>query len=168
MLPPVAGPAAPISARQARAGLAAATPPAAPPNAASWWSLPAADALLTALLPQHQPFRDEARQRIDLCLRPSDDDPDRIELTEVVDAGGRGQRYVSAHNRLLRLTLDDKPGGNGICAWAEPSYEQALTELAEAMELPLQRCAERFGTMRLPQSTQGWAWHPALGFWARK
>ncbi len=133
-----------------------------------WWHLPPASALMTALLPQHQPFRDDAQKRVDLCLRPTDDEPERVELTEVVDAKkSSGKRYVSAQSRLKEWPNEDVRAP-GICAWAEPSYAHALAELAEEMGVPLQRCAERFGTVSLPASEQGWWWHAALGFVRRE
>jgi CRISPR-associated endonuclease/helicase Cas3 len=134
-----------------------------------WWGQPAACALMTALLPQHQPFRRDTQQRVDLCLRPTDDDPERIELTEVVDAKkGSGKRYVSAQSRCKKWEDEAIFSAPGICAWTEPSYTQALAELAQTMNMPLQRCAERFGTVSLPASEQGWWWHVALGFVRRK
>ncbi len=130
-----------------------------------WWHFPPASALMTALLPQHQPFRDDTQKRVDLCLRPTDDDPERIELTEVVDLKkGSGKRYVSAQSRCKVWTDESIFSAPGICAWAEPSYDQALAELAQAKDMPLQRCAERFGTVSLPASEPGWWWHAALGF----
>lgn len=161
-----------VSARQARAGRVGAAAQAgatAQPNAASWWEAPAVAALTTAVLPQHQPFREETREHVELCLRPSDDDPERIELTEVVDSRGRGNstRYLSAEAR--RGTWPDAGVcGPGICAWAAPDYAQALAELAEAMGLSVQRCAERFGTVSVPQSEQGWWWDPVLGLVVRR
>jgi CRISPR-associated endonuclease/helicase Cas3 len=32
------------------------------------------------------------------------------------------------------------------------------------MEIPMEVCAKRFGTLSLPESTNGWRFHPALGF----
>ena len=41
---------------------------------------------------------------------------------------------------------------------------KALTALAAELDLPLNYCAERFGTVRLPANANGWRFHPALGF----
>ncbi|KDB54257.1 CRISPR-associated helicase Cas3 family [Sphaerotilus natans subsp. natans DSM 6575] len=128
-----------------------------------WWDRPARDVLMTALLPQHQPFRADHRQQIDLCLRPSDDDPDRIELTEVIDQKTGHPDYPPIQARHLPWP-DDRVQGPGIVPWADTDYAMALQTLADAMEMSLQRCAERFGTLSLPNSTQGWHSHPVLGF----
>jgi CRISPR-associated endonuclease/helicase Cas3 len=100
-----------------------------------------------------------------MCLRPTNDDPEHIELTEVVDTQkGSGKRYVSAQSRCKVWTDEAIFSAPGVCAWAEPSYDQALAELAQAMDMSLQRCAERFGTVSLPASESCWWWHAALGF----
>jgi len=39
-----------------------------------------------------------------------------------------------------------------------------LTELAQERGMTLEACAERYGTVTLPESMQGWRFHPALGF----
>lgn len=142
-----------------------AADPTLPPGEAAWWwwTRPARDALLTALLPQHQPFRDDRRQQIDLCLRPSDDDPDRIELTEVIDQKTGHLRYLPIQTRHVPWP-DAAVQGPGIVPWADMHYAEALQTLADAMNLPLQRCAERFGTLSLPDNPQGWHSHPVLGF----
>lgn len=133
-----------------------------------WWGKPVRDVLLTALLPQHQPFRDDHPHQVDLCLRPSDDDPDRIELTEVLDAKTGRLRYLPIQSRHERWP-DSAVHGPGITPWADLSYAEALQALAQAMNLPLQRCAERFGTLSLPEkSEQGWQSHPVLGFVLRR
>jgi len=41
---------------------------------------------------------------------------------------------------------------------------EALMEQAEAMGLSLDDCARRFATVSLPDATQGWRFHPVLGF----
>ena len=36
--------------------------------------------------------------------------------------------------------------------------------LAEERDMTLEACAERYGTVTLPENPQGWRFHPALGF----
>lgn len=136
-----------------------------PPGEAAWWwwDRPVRDALQTALLPQHQPFRDDRRQQIDLCLRPSDEDPERVELTEVIDQKTGRLRYVPIQARHVPWP-DAAVQGVGIVPWAETHYAEALQTLADTLDMSLQRCAERFGTLSLPDSPQGWHSHPVLGF----
>lgn len=136
-----------------------------PPDEAAWWwwHQPPDAALMTAILPQHQPFRHDSQKRVDVCLRPSDDNPDDIQLTEVLDSHKTGKRYVPMQ-KLLKPWLDTAVNGPGITPWADADYAEALAHLAHSMDLPLQACAERFGTASLPESDQGWCWHPVLGF----
>jgi CRISPR-associated endonuclease/helicase Cas3 len=44
------------------------------------------------------------------------------------------------------------------------NYLEALESLAEEMGLSPEVCARRFGTLSLDQNTNGWVFHPALGF----
>jgi CRISPR-associated endonuclease/helicase Cas3 len=39
-----------------------------------------------------------------------------------------------------------------------------LVTLAEERDMTLEICAERYGTVTLPDNQQGWRFHPALGF----
>ncbi len=156
-----------LTPRQLRSGGTAALATRVPVNAASWWHEPAADALLTAMLPQHSPFRHDPVVHVDLCLRPNDDTGE-VELTEVLDAE-RGQRLYQPVERSLHERIsDDAVRGHGISPWFEQSYEQAISELAEARGLGPQACAERFATLSLPKSEQGWRSHPVLGFVRRR
>jgi CRISPR-associated endonuclease/helicase Cas3 len=43
-------------------------------------------------------------------------------------------------------------------------YMQALTDLAADLDISLEKCAQRFGTVTLPKNDNGWRFHPALGF----
>lgn len=146
----------------------ASAPASAPPalNAASWWSLPPADALLTAVLPQQQPFRRDTMTRVDLELRPNDD-ADDYELVRLMDKpdGRRGETLgVKVEHSQNHRIPDAAVEGFGITLWGEPDYWQALTGLAAELDMSLTDCARRFGTVTLPESSGGWRFHPALGF----
>lgn len=165
---PLAAPPLTLSPRQLRAGGAAALAQALATNAASWWSTPPADALLTAMLPQHWPFRDNRVPTVDLCLRPHDDSGE-VELTRVLEGDFSGRLLYQAVERSLHERLsDDAVHGHGIAPWIELGYDQAIHALAEARGLSDQACAERFATITLPHSTQGWRSHPTLGFVKKK
>jgi len=43
-----------------------------------------------------------------------------------------------------------------------------LTTLAQAQGLLLQQCAERYATVSLPRSQNGWLFHETLGFTTKK
>ena len=137
-------------------------------NATLWWQLPPADALLTFALPRQQPFRLDTLKRVDLLLRVLEDDDDDYKLTQLVPQKfGQGDLYAAVEYLLVRLN-DDKVKGAGIQPWGETDYMSALGELAEARDISLPDCARRFGTVTLPESTDGWRFHPALGFAKRR
>lgn len=156
---PVATPAVP-GTRQRGSAKAATPPPTL--NATSWWQLPPADALLTAVLPQQQPFRHDVIPKVDLELRPTEDGDD-YEMFWLYEEHGQ-REWVPVEKSKNHPISNDAVQGLGIVPWGQTNYLQALTELAEELEMPLVDCARRFGTVTLPKSTNGWCFHPALGF----
>ncbi len=158
MLPQAATVAA-LTARQIRSGVAV---PLASINAASHWRLPCVT--LTAVLPQQQPFRYDAVPRVELALLP-DDDGENYELNRI-DPGKRHWEsiYAPIDESKLHRVPDALVRGERIQAWGQTDYIEALTSLAEALDIPLRSCAERYGTVSLPDSDNGWRFHPALGF----
>lgn len=150
-------------ARQRGSAQASALPPL---NAASWWHLPPADALLTAVLPQQQPFRLDTMKRFDLVLRPNEDEDD-YELVQLMDKpnGRRGETVFLVVDKSQNHRIPDADvQGHGISVWGQTDYWQALTELAAELDMPLVDCARSFGTVTLPRNDNGWWFHPALGF----
>ena len=138
------------------------------PNAALWWNLPPADALLTFVIPRYQPFRQDTAKQLDLFLRVRAEDDDDFELTQLVAQKSRKpDLFASAEFRLVRLP-DKQVQGAGIQPWGETDYMQALRTLAEGLDKSLPNCAERFGTVTLPDHEAGWRFHPALGFSKKK
>ena len=135
-------------------------------NAASWWNMAPADALLTAVLPQQQPFRYDTIPRVDLELRPNDDGDDYVLVQLLQKKTGRYSEsvFVEVDKSLNKRVPDESVQGEHITAWGQTNYMQALTELANELDLSLEACARRFGTVTLPESTNGWLFHPALGF----
>ena len=135
-------------------------------NAASWWHLAPADALLTAVLPQQQPFRFDPVQRVDLELRPDAEGEDYglVQLMKV-KGGRRGETtFIEVEASQNKRILDALVQGVRIRAWGHTDYMEALTALAAELNLSLDACAKRFGTVRLPRNDDGWRFHPALGF----
>ena len=72
--------------------------------------------------------------------------------------------FVEVDKSLNKRVPDESVQGEHITAWGQTNYMQALTELANELDLSLEACARRFGTVTLPESTNGWLFHPALGF----
>jgi CRISPR-associated endonuclease/helicase Cas3 len=160
---------APTGGRHARSPIGAAPPPKA--NASTWWKLPPKDALLTGLLQQEQPFRDDAGQReVTLVLLP-DEDGEKDVLHQVLDVkqGRHGEKlYVEVERSLRSRAPHEATQGNGITPWGVTDYMAELQALAESMDMDLRRCAERFGTVNVISHEAGWMSHPALGFWKRR
>jgi len=144
--------------------------PAAPPrrllNAACWWDLPPADALLTAVLPQQQPFRLDPIERVELLLRPDEDGSD-VELVMLLDAvrdRRRSQTELLIDRAQHHRIPDSAVHGPGIDPWGDIDYLSALQELAQELDKPIAYCARRFGTVSVPAHDAGWRFHPVLGF----
>lgn len=153
--------------RQTRATMLPLAPDVTPSlNAASWWHLAPADALLTAVLPQQQPFRFDPVQRVDLELRPNTEEDDYT-LIQLMEKKGtrRGETvFVEIEASQNKRVPDVMVQGERISAWGQTDYMESLTTLATELDIPLDACARRFGTVRLPKNANGWRFHPALGF----
>jgi CRISPR-associated endonuclease/helicase Cas3 len=156
--------AAPATGRLARGPTAA---PVAQANASTWWNSPPQDTLLTGLLQQRYPFRDDAGIReVSLVLLP-DEDGECDVLHQVLDVkqGRRGEKLYVEVERALHTRLPDAvTQGVRITPWGIADYMHELQALAESMDMPLRRCAERFGTVNVIDNDAGWLSHPVLGF----
>ncbi|MDH4482976.1 MAG: type I-F CRISPR-associated helicase Cas3f [Rhodoferax sp.] len=139
-------------------------------NASTWWNLPPQDALLTGLLQQKHPFRDDAVQReVTLVLLP-DEDGEQAVLHQVLDVktGRRAERLYAEVERALHTRLpDEATHGDGITPWGVTDFMAELETLAESMERSVRYCAERFGTVNVINHEEGWLSHPLLGFWKK-
>jgi len=132
--------------------------------APDWWLHPQTH--LTFVLQQHQPFREDNLERVDLALIPNEGGDD-YRLTRI-DAGNHKSIYVTVDESQNRRIPNEALAGPGICAWGETGYLEALTLLAAELDLPLEDCAQRFGVLSLPASESGWQFNPALGFTRKK
>jgi CRISPR-associated endonuclease/helicase Cas3 len=142
-------------------------------NAASWWHLPVADALLTAVLPQQQPFRHDTTPTEDVVLVPNDDGDDYVLKLLVpapgTSAGGHPRTTALESAHLEHRIPNEQVQGPGIAPWDQTDYMAALHTLAASMDMPVDTCAYRFGgaTLRYDKdSGTKWRFHPALGFTA--
>jgi len=129
-------------------------------HAAIAWQFP--QAALTAALPQQQPFRSSSLTTETVVFLP-DDDAETLLLHRIEErAGPRGAPlYVPDDTRLHRIPL---PIGPRIGTWGDFDLLTLLTEQAEYLELPLADCARKFAVVEVLKSTQGWRYHPQLGF----
>ena len=116
------------------------------------------------MLAQQQPFREDTIKRVELALLP-DEDEENYKLHRIDPGQRRGEAiYVPVDGSLNHRVPDDHLRGSGITPWGETDYMEALTALAESLDMALPDCARRYGSVTLPDSEQGWRFHPALGF----
>ncbi len=136
-------------------------------NAASAWQNPRA--ALTWALAQQQPFRDDNTTReTDLVFLP-DEDAEKLILHRIEEPQRKGAPsvYVKDDSRLERIDLESQSGPR-IVRWGADDLLQLLIAQAEAWDLPLRTSAERFATVSVLYSEQGWRYDEALGFSKRK
>ena len=137
-------------------------------NASTWWEQPAQDALLTAVLPQQQPFRKEPFPRdVTLTLLP-DDDGESALLHQVMEGDRRGQNLYAKIDLMCEHLREEAIQGSGIEPWGVTDYLASLNQLAAELDLSPSECARRFGTVAVRPNDNGWRYHPALGFALRR
>ncbi|MFD2111812.1 type I-F CRISPR-associated helicase Cas3f [Thiorhodococcus fuscus] len=157
-VPPTANP----LSRRARA----AAKPTPALNASTWWHQAPRDALLTAVLQQQHPFREEPIPRdITLVLLP-DEDGETALLHRMMEGARRHEPlYIEVDRSLCDHLPNASTQGERIEPWGITDYMTALSDLAEQLDLPLRTCAERFGTATVRANEEcGWRYHPVLGF----
>ncbi|AKA22716.1 type I-F CRISPR-associated helicase Cas3f [Pseudomonas chlororaphis] len=136
-------------------------------DAACAWQYP--NAALTWALPQQQPFRENTLRETELVFLP-DEDQEQLVLHRIHEQAKRGKPaiYVPVEDSLLERVDLDARMGPGISPWGQHELMALLGELGEAQGLALEKCAERFTVLSVPQSTYGWRYHPVLGFTKKK
>lgn len=122
---------------------------------------------LGALPMQQQPFREDNEPECEFVLLPDEAGEDYGFWR--VEQDGREEKLTRVETELDRIP-EDVFRHPRIAPWNEPDYMAALVEQAEAMDMTIERCAQRFGRIRLKMNyaPQGWHFHPALGFVRRK
>lgn len=132
-------------------------------GAHSWWTAPYAT--LMTILQQNQPFRDDKKdKKTDLVLLVNEDEDDYA-LHEIVDEKHqRFKTYVEIDQAKLYRLSDSTVQGERIGVWIQEDYLTQVIKQAEAQEISISNCAKRYGTFSLPDSVNGWRYHPALGF----
>lgn len=132
-------------------------------GAHSWWSAP--HATLMAILQQAQKFRDDSgKSRTELVLLPNEDEDDFL-LNKIEDPDRfTPNGYSVIEESMLTRMSDPWVQGGRVQPWFTEDYITLLIQQAEQEELSLSHCAKKYGTLSLRESTQGWRFHPALGF----
>lgn len=122
---------------------------------------------LTGVLPQYQRFREDTQPRVDVVLLP-DDDEKTMQLYRVADGKQSGEKlYVCIDESMLQTIPTEKlcpHPRHSVQPWMQVDLLGELRALAEAKDLSLHDCAERYATASLPDKEKGWLWHEALGF----
>jgi CRISPR-associated endonuclease/helicase Cas3 len=125
-----------------------------------WWDT---HAPLSGELQRHRPFRHDpqGRKRYLFCY---DEENEEVIFSSVERDG----TLLAAKNLLDDVALP--PWGSGVSLWGEFDYIAQVNALAERLNMTMERCARRFGSIELPEKNvdQGWYYHPALGVWERK
>lgn len=134
-------------------------------NAAHAWQNPQAS--LTWALPQHQTFRDSSGQEeITLVFLPNDDEDELVVHRVHEEAkAGKPAIYTTAESQIEKLTLNY---GIGINPWGQHDLMALLVEQAVIQDISLEKIAEKFTTVNVRSSKQGWRFHSILGFAEQK
>ena len=152
-----------LSKRKRQQYLAAREEPAPAPKlgAYSWFVMPRVP--LTGVMSQWRPFRDNTGEEDELVLLP-DESGEQAYLYRVHKERPRDpELFVPCEANLQRIELRYGPR---IQPWGAADYLAMLTELAEAQDMELERCARKFGrlTLRALDGDRQWQFHSALGF----
>lgn len=135
-----------------------------PLGAYSWYRLPRL--ALLGVMPQKYPFRKQTIQQEELVLLPDESGDDWVLHKVWKERPGQQALYIPVEeSELERQALGCQ---ERIQPWGVPDYLSALAGLADNKELTLDQAAKTFGVVTVPESTQGWRFHPALGFSIRR
>ncbi|MFO8005118.1 type I-F CRISPR-associated helicase Cas3f [Thioalkalivibrio sp.] len=153
-----------LSPRERRARKSDSPPPL---NAASWYQVSRAN--LTGTLQRMQPFRQSSPlEEIELVLMPDEIGED-WHLQQIWSAPGkRGKSvYIDVEKSLLEREDLEASIGHRTDVWITSPYMDALASLSDELDMPLEECARRFGTVSVPKHENGWRVHGTLGFTLR-
>lgn len=136
-------------------------------NASSWWNCPPSDSTLTFALQQLQPFRsDEGKRESSLVLFASRDRSD-WELYQMMSPRygySRESVYEKVERSKLHRISADELRSQSIVPWFRLDYRQELDAIAEEFGLNPEVASKRFGVVTVPESDEGWVYHPVFGF----
>jgi len=130
-------------------------------SAASWYGIERAT--LTGALPQQQPFRAPAGPKETDHVMMPDESGESWYLAEIRKE--KHSPYVTVDKSKLRRWDAGAELGARVGFWATAEYLDSLVALAEAKGISLDKCAESFGVVRLPDgSNNGWLFSDYFGF----
>lgn len=133
----------------------------------SWLFYRPAAMTLSAVAIQHEPFRHSDEKESEFVLRPDESEEDYGFWR--VDQDGKQEQLTPVDAELERLS-NEALANPRITPWNDVDYMTAVHDQAEAMDISVERCALKFGRIRLDpeRALNGWHFHPALGFVRRK
>lgn len=134
-----------------------------PDEAAPAWQY--SRAMLSGILSQQQPFRDEGGHKTtNLVFRPDEYEENLLlyRVEHAVSASRQGNLYVAVEESKRKdLIIQVAPG---IGPWKEFELLLLLQQLAHSLDISLDACSRKMGIVEVLSSEQGWYWHPWLGF----
>lgn len=134
-------------------------------NACGIWVFPQAH--LTTVLVRHHPFRLDLERKTDVMLKLNEDGDDYV-LTKIFNDPKHCQTaFIPLEGKNYRID-DALVSGERISPWGVFDYLVEVETLAQELDISPDQCAERYGTVTLPDNTQGWRFHPTLGFTRKK
>jgi CRISPR-associated endonuclease/helicase Cas3 len=124
---------------------------------------------LTAILSQRHPFRDDPIPDVDLALLMNEDETDYVLHMIRKVPRSREELFFPVEESKNHRIPDHRVQGERIESWGVFDYLATVFEQAAAMGMTPAECARRYGTLSLSgSSTQGWRFHPTLGFVKKK
>jgi len=131
-------------------------------SASTCWQMK--HAMLSALLPEYQPFRQNDFPEEEIVLL-TDSNQEKICCVKLIDDHKRSYKKCELPiNSLFHELPDDFLRSSHVTIWGQQDYLQALKKWSEEMSVSLDQCARRYGVASVPKSEQGWLFHSALGF----
>ena len=128
-----------------------------------WWQTPAP---LCGVLQRRQRFR-AGEATVRYALTPEEDVDLEENGNDVLRFHHQNQQgeWRAEGNLCSDMRLQTGPG---IAYWGIPDYWTQLKTLVEATGYEPVACAKRFAWVQLRENTQGWEYHPLLGFKRKK
>lgn len=135
--------------------------PTTPLGAYSWYSIKRVH--LLGVMPQYQPFREQSMPNVELALLPDESGEGHV-THRIQDGHRRGEKlYSPVEKRMTREDIEATQGER-IQPWATADYMTSVATLAEELDLSLETVTRKFGTVTVPDTDNGWRYHPVLGF----
>lgn len=91
-----------------------------------------------------------------------------LQHCRVLVNGGRVEYVTDAGKQSLYWNIPIANTTTILLGTGTSVTQAAMRELAQELDMPLEACAKRFGTVSLPANDRGWRFHSALGFAKRK